>query len=209
MSIANVRWRNTASDFGAVAKFFHWTIAAAFIGAYVAVYYVIWFTDDSTPEIPWQLNLHWVLGLLVGALVLPRIVWRMLNIQPDDVPGSRIEHLLAHSAHWTLYAFMIMMPLTGYIGTSAPTDFGLFTVPSFQDTSMFQALSSAFNVTWEQFEPPVDAIHHFFGKWIVSTAVGLHIAAAMFHHLMRRDTVLTRMLPGSADDVGQRRASEA
>nr|WP_283812591.1 cytochrome b/b6 domain-containing protein [Bradyrhizobium aeschynomenes] len=51
-------------------------------------------------------------------------------------------------------------------------------------------------VSWEAFEPPVDAIHHFVGKWIAWVVVGLHIAAALFHHLVRRDGVLTRMLPG-------------
>jgi cytochrome b561 len=190
-----MRWKNTATSFGVVTKSFHWIIAVAFVVAYVTVYYVIWFTDDTAPEIPPALNIHWISGLLVGALILPRLLWRLFNIQPDAPPGSRIEHLLAHAAHWGLYALMIMMPLTGYIGTDAPTDFGIFKVDSFHQTTLFQWLSSVFGFTWESFEAPVDAIHHFFGKWIASTAICLHVAAAMFHHLIRRDNVLTRMLP--------------
>jgi cytochrome b561 len=51
---------------------------------------------------------------------------------------------------------------------------------------------------WERFEPPVDAVHHFVGEWIAWVVVGLHIAAAMFHHFIRRDSVLRRMLPAAA-----------
>ena len=42
-----MQWRNTATHFGVLAKFFHWTTAAAFIAAYIVVYYVIWFMDDT------------------------------------------------------------------------------------------------------------------------------------------------------------------
>jgi cytochrome b561 len=43
-----MQWRNTATHFGVLAKFFHWTTAAAFIAAYIVVYYVIWFMDDTS-----------------------------------------------------------------------------------------------------------------------------------------------------------------
>lgn len=189
-----MRWKNTHRDFGAIAKLFHWTTAAAFIGAYAIVYYVIWFMDDTAPESLPYLNIHWVLGLLVGALVLPRLIWRLFNVQPEEVSTSRAEHLLAQAAHAALYALMMVMPLTGYIGTDAPTNFGLFTVPSFRETAAFEWISRTFAVDWETFEPPVDAIHHFVGKWIAWLVVGLHVAAALFHHLVRRDAVLSRML---------------
>ena len=66
-----MQWRNTATHFGVLAKFFHWTTAAAFIAAYIVVYYVIWFMDDTSQGSWPVLNIHWVLGLLVGFLVLP------------------------------------------------------------------------------------------------------------------------------------------
>ena len=108
---------------------------------------------------------------------------------------SNLEHRLAQLAHWGLYMLMILMPLTGYIGTSAPTDFGLFIVPSFRDTFVFERIASLSGATWEAFEAPVDWIHHFLGKWIAWVIVCLHIAAALLHHYVRRDDVLLRMLP--------------
>lgn len=192
-----MQWRNSATHFGALAKFFHWTTAAAFIGAYIVVYYVIWCMDDTSPESWPVLNIHWALGLLIGFLVLPRLLWRLLDVQPEDPPGSALEHRLAHLAHWGLYALLILMPLTGYIGTGAPTDFGLFSVTGFDQTSLFAWISHTFDVSFEAFEVPVDAMHHFLGKWVAWIVVILHIAAALFHHHVRRDNVLVRMLTWS------------
>ncbi|WP_334178015.1 cytochrome b [Pseudoxanthomonas sp.] len=192
-----MQYRNTATGFGAIAKFFHWTSAAAFIGAYVVVYYIIWFMDDTSPASLPVLNIHWALGLLVGFMVLPRLMWRLLDVQPHDPPGSKLEHRLAHAAHWGLYGLLIAMPLTGYLGTGAPTDFGFFAIKGFNETSLFAWISHAFDVTWDAFEAPIDVVHHFLGKWIAWVIVVLHVVAALLHHWIRRDDVLTRMLPWS------------
>lgn len=188
--------RNTATRFGTLAKFFHWTSAAAFIGAYAVVYYVIWFMDDTSDASLPVLNIHWVLGLLVGFLVLPRLFWRLWDTQPQDPPGPPLEHALAHAAHLGLYGLLIVMPLTGYIGTGAPTDFGLFTMTGFNDTALFGWISRTWGMDWETFEAPVDAVHHFIGQYVAWAVVLLHVAAALYHHRVRRDDVLVRMLPG-------------
>lgn len=191
-----MRWTNTATRYGALAQFFHWTSAAAFIGAYAVVYYVIWFMDDMSDEALPVLNIHWALGLLVGALVLPRLWCRWLDVPPQDPPGSALEHALAHTAHWALYGLLVVMPLTGYLGTGAPTDFGLFTVTGFNETALFGWMGRTWSVGWEAFEAPIDAVHHFLGKYVAWVVVALHVAAALTHHWVRRDDVLLRMLPG-------------
>lgn len=189
--------RNTTDGFGLLARLFHWTTAACFIGAYIFIYYVLWFVvDKRDPAFLTYINIHWVLGCLVGFLVIPRLVWKLLNVQPQDVPGSPLEHWLAHAAHWGLYALMIVMPVTGYLGTSHYTSFGLFIIPSFADTAAFAWVSQITNMTFKEFEAPVDAIHHFLGEWIAWPVVLLHIAAALYHHWVRRDQVLTRMWSG-------------
>ncbi|WP_412461778.1 cytochrome b [Pseudomonas sp. SC11] len=190
-----MQWRNTATGFGVLAKFFHWTTAAAFIAAYIVVYYVIWFMDDTSEESLPVLNIHWALGLLIGFLVLPRLLWRLLEIQPHEPLGSKLEHRLAHVAHCGLYSLMIVLPLTGYLGTGAPTDFGLFSVTGFDSTALFAWISKTFDLSYEAFEAPLDVVHHFLGKWVAWVVVALHIAAAAFHHWGRRDDVLKRMLP--------------
>ncbi|MGJ5149565.1 cytochrome b [Bradyrhizobium sp. HKCCYLR1023] len=152
-----IPWKNTTMEFGAIAKLFHWTGAAAFIAAYAVVYYVIWFMDDTSPDALPVLNVHWVLGMIVGLSVLPRLLWRLVNVQPDQPHASDAEAWLAHAAHWGLYVLLILMPLTGYIGTDAATDFGAFALPNFRETALFGWIETRWGITWEAFEPPVDA----------------------------------------------------
>ncbi len=190
-----MQWRNSPTRFGFIAKFFHWASAAAFLAAYPVVYYVICFMDDSKPESWPVLNIHWVLGLLVGILVLPRLLWRLFDAQPQAVPGSALEHSLAQAAHWGLYGLLILQPLTGYLGTGAATNFGLSSITGFNESALFTWISQHYGLSWEAFEAPLDWVHHFIGKWVAWVVVGLHVAAAVFHHRVRHDDVLKRMLP--------------
>lgn len=190
-----ILWRNTTELYGLAARLFHWTTAVAFIGAYIIVYYVIWvIADNKNPDYVRVLNVHWILGLITGFLVIPRLIWRMLDVQPDEVAGSSTEHLLAKVAHLLLYALMIVLPITGYLGTRRGTDFYLFFIPSFAHTDLFAWISAQWDITFKEFEQPLDAVHHFLGKWVAWPVVGLHIAAALYHHWVRRDMVLYRML---------------
>ncbi|MBS7776842.1 cytochrome b [Acidovorax sp. CCYZU-2555] len=186
---------NTSSNYGSIAKLLHWTTAGTFIGAYIIVYYVIWFMDDTKPESLPFLNVHWALGIIAGVLIIPRMIWRMLNIRPADPAGSAWEHRLAHWAHFLLYGLLIAMPLTGYLGTGADTNFGLFSVQGFNSSSSFALISRIWGVSWQEFEVPMDVVHHFLGKWVGWSVVGLHVFAALYHHAVRHDEVLLRMLP--------------
>lgn len=189
--------KNTREHFGAVAGLYHWVIACAFILCYPVVYYVILVIERDRSD-PWflpVLNVHWVLGITVGVLVIPRLIWRCFNVEPGAGSGSPIEHLLAKLAHWTLYALMIIMPATGYLGTggktSATINLYLFEIPRFPNTALFKMLQ----IDWKTFEPIVDGIHDFCGIYVAPVVVILHIAAALYHHFVRHDKVLVSMLP--------------
>lgn len=193
-----MQFHNTSSRYGALAKFFHWTTAIAFISAYILVYIALWvYHDNKNPSFLPTLNVHWILGLLIGTLVIPRLIWKLLGVPVREPMGSPVEHIAARVAHGLLYAIMIVMPITGYLGTRHFTNFYVFQVPSFQDTALFHWISSTYNVAWKEFEAPLDAVHHFIGTWIAWVVVCLHVAAALFHHVVRRDDVLSRMMPGN------------
>lgn len=203
-----MKWKNTADAYGAVAMLFHWAIATAFLLAYVVVYYVIWVVDPQTSIKPALfglapdqarivpiLNIHWILGICVGVAFLPRLLWRIFSIQPTPISHSRLERLLAIVAHVSLYVVMVVMPLTGYMNTDDPTRFGLFTIPSFQYTSFFSWISSTYGVTWQTFSDFIWSIHRFLGKWVVWPLIAVHASAAIYHHAIRKDATLRRMLP--------------
>jgi cytochrome b561 len=203
-----MKWRNTLEAYGGVSMLFHWVTAAAFITSYVIVYYVIWFVDPETSVKPPLfgvmpnaerivpvLNFHWILGLTIGFLALPRLLWRLSGTTPRHVPGSRMEHLAADAAHWALYALLILMPVSGYMTTYDPTNFGLFVVPACRDTAFAEWIRTMSGLNTKELEDVMWTVHSFLGKWVAWILVLVHVGAALTHHFVRRDAVLRRMLP--------------
>ncbi len=183
-----------AARYTATAIALHWIIAFLFLAVYASVYYRRWMTEKQTPENWTALQIHLAVGVSIAAFVALRIVWRAMNKPPELPPGSRLEHLAAHGAHWALYAFMIVMPITGYLGTSVATEY--FDIPKFEDTWVFKTLVEGYlGLTFKEFEAPMDYIHKNSGAYVVWVLIALHAAAALYHHYLRRDTVLLRMLP--------------
>jgi cytochrome b561 len=110
-----------------------------------------------------------------------------------------LQRALATAAHWTLYALMIAVPLTGWIGTK---DVGLFGIkpPSFYGTPVYDLVVTRWlGLDWESWEAIVDFVHKkVLGPYVLPAAVVLHVLAALHHHYIVRDRTLTRMLFGSA-----------
>lgn len=215
-----MKWRNTLEAYGRVSMLFHWLIAAAFITAYVVVYYVIWFVDPETSIKPALfgtvpdasrvvpiLNIHWILGITIGVLALPRLLWRLSGPVPSRVPGSRLEHLAADAAHWALYGLLIVMPASGYMTTYDPTHFGAFVIPACRDTAFAEWIRATFTLSTKELEDLAWAVHSFLGKWVAWPLVFLHVIAALVHHFVRKDAVLRRMLPWAAGRSATRRTT--
>ncbi|MCF2907147.1 cytochrome b [Pseudoalteromonas sp. DL2-H2.2] len=191
--------KNTARDYGTIAKWLHWGTALLFLAAYVSVYYRQWFTEAKTPQNWTALQLHLSFGVSIAVIVALRLIWRWLNTQPTAEPGTRIEHLAAHLGHYALYAVMIIAPLTGYIGTGVDTEFFfLFDIPKFESTALFTALvEQGMGLSFAEFEKPIDFIHkEILGAWLVWILILGHIAAALYHHLVKRDRTLLKMTHG-------------
>lgn len=191
--------KNTADNYGVIAKWLHWCTALAFLGAYMSVYYRHWFTEDDT-DVNWTaLQLHLSFGVTVGVLVLLRIIWRMTNRTPNPEPGTKLEHLAAHLGHYALYAVLIIMPVTGYLGAKVDTEFFfLFDISRFESTQLFQEwIAKGFDITYQEFEAPLDYLHkQVFGAWLAWMLVVGHIAAALYHHYVKKDRTLVKMTTG-------------
>ncbi|MEM8563715.1 MAG: cytochrome b [Pseudomonadota bacterium] len=188
--------RNSDVAYGSIAKWVHWSTALLFLGAYASVYYRQYLTDTDTPGNWNALQLHLSFGVTIAVVVLLRIIWRLMNRPPSLEPGTRLEHLAAHAGHYALYAVMIIMPLTGYLGTGVATDyFFLFEIPKFEDTQLFTLLvAEGLGLTFEEFEAPIDTIHKsIMGEWVVWLLILGHALAALYHHYVKKDDTLRKM----------------
>ena len=189
--------KNTIDNYGSIAKCLHWGTAVLFLASYISVYYRHWFTEEKTPENWTALQLHLSIGITIAVVVALRIAWRITNRAPDFEPGTKLQHLAAHAGHYALYAIMIIMPVTGYIGTGVNTEyFFWFDILKFENTQLFESLvSNGLGITFKEFEEPIDFIHKdILGAWLVWLLILGHVCAALYHHFVKQDRTLNKML---------------
>jgi cytochrome b561 len=132
-------------------------------------------------------DLHRSLGTVLLPLVLVRVLWRLIHPAPplpDDI--AALQRLAAHATHWALYALLIGQAVVGWIATSAyPAPISVFWLfelpPIWREDRAFSEL--------------MFAVHRFVG-FAIALLVCAHIAAALYHHFIRRDGVLMRMVSG-------------
>ncbi len=193
--------RNSNLTYGSVAKWLHWLTALCILVAYVAVYYGHWFTEPRTPDRRLVTAIHTMFGFSVLIFAVPRLIWKMINVTPDPDPAPRWQHVTANLAHWTLYAIIIAMPLTGWMGFGGRSInmFWLFEIPTFRNTEVFAWLvEGKLGLTFEVWEAPIDFFHkQVAGAWLAWMLIAVHIGAALYHHKVRKDNTLRRMLPGA------------
>jgi cytochrome b561 len=187
---------NTALRYGSVAMTLHWLIAVLLIGNICVGLY---FADlpRSDPNLFMLVQLHKSIGLSVLTLSVLRVIWRLINPVPPLPAGMNPWlRIGARTSHVVLYILIVAIPLTGWMMVSAsrmgtPTSFfGLFDWPNFPFFSNIPMASK--RPTHELFESA-----HVFLAWSAIVLIPLHIGAALFHHFVRRDDVLKRMLPGT------------
>lgn len=175
---------NSKYEWGSVAKALHWIMALLILGMIVLGWVAV-----TYPLSPAKLKLfiwHKSMGLTLLGLVVVRLLWRAVNVTPAmPLAMSRTERTLAHAGHALLYGLMVLMPLSGYVINSTSDFsfrfFGWYRVPNLL----------APDKDWQDAAEAV----HLAASWVLVLALALHIAAALRHHFVRKDTVLARMLP--------------
>lgn len=180
-------WRNSETAWGTGAKLFHWTIALLIIGASIFVLHVngsmSWWFESSPLFFITYIHWHKAIGLIILALVGARLIWKLANPKPVTAELTPFKKRASKWTHHGLYALMFIVPVTGWIASSAfgsPTRFfGLFTIPGIIPKT--KALVGPFY--WI----------HFGLAWFLLALVSLHIFAAFYHHDRRKDNVLRAM----------------
>jgi len=184
MSVPKTLMLSSRLRYGAVTQLFHWLTVVLVGTAYIVspgggeerIY-------SAASDFARQT--HETIGILVFALVLLRILWRLFEPTPEPPLMARWMKYSASAAHLALYALLLAIPLTAIAGAwleAHPlTIFGIGNVGPMLPQVHDLGQSIAY-------------IHTILGNVIIWLA-GFHAAAALFHHFILRDNILTSMLP--------------
>ncbi len=174
--------RNDKHSWGAIARMLHWSMAVLILGQIA-----LGFIAHEMPRSPLKLDLmvwHKSIGVCLLLMILFRFMWRLANQPPSALEQPRWEKIVSRLAHWSLYGLMCLVPLTGWLMNSAKNIplkiFWLFPLPSIMgpDREIGNRLEE-----W-----------HELAAWTLLVLAALHAAVALWHHFVRKDDVLNRML---------------
>lgn len=166
------------------AKILHWLMAILLFGLLALGFYM-----HDLPLSPDKLKLYswhkWA-GVTAFLLVAFRLSWRIAH-RPPALPDSmpKIMQFAAHAGHLLLYALMIAIPLTGWLMSSAKgfqtVYFGVLPIPDLLDKN-------------KEVGDLLALVHKSLNLLFIAVLAG-HIGAALKHHFIDKDDILTRMLP--------------
>ena len=165
-----------------VAIILHWLIAFGVLWQIAIGWSMIEIPKNPPGQRVYWFNIHKSIGLTLGVLILLRVVWRFTHGAPplpDHIPSW--QKLASRFSHWALYACMIIMPVSGYLGSSFtkyPIKYFGYTLPHWGwDAPAYKEIcSQVHNVT----------------VIVFMTLIAIHVAAAI-KHMIAKDGVMRRM----------------
>lgn len=186
MRINHVQWRNRHNQYGLISQLLHWVIVA------LVIYQVV--LGVQAADLPFSLERlqllarHKSLGMTVLMLTLLRFWWRLRNPIPAPPANmARWLNIVARCTHWSFYALLVLIPLSGWILSSASnlsvSWFGLFTWPDLVGAD-------------QAFAERAETVHQSLVA-VLTLLVTIHVCAALVHQFVWRDNLLMIMLPRS------------
>lgn len=174
--------KNTETNYGIIAKGFHWLLFLM-LGFMIVAGNLLEEMPKGAEKIE-AAGVHKSLGLLVLALVALRLIWRLINTTPRDPEGTpAIQGLVAHAMHWALYLLMFAQPIVGILMSQAAgypvRFFGLYELPTLvgKNQSLAEICHDAHGAVWIA----------------LLLLVLVHAGGALYHHFIVKDDVLRRM----------------
>ena len=151
------------------ARFLHWAVAIFVLVQFSTGWTWDYFERGTDPRF-YLFRAHLFSGYAILVLAVVRVMWRAVNGFPALPAGMPMATaLLARVTHLALYAAILMQPLVGIVVTTA---YG----------KTLGRLPNNIHITL---------------AYVIFGLVVLHVAGALWHHFVRRDMVLARMLPAA------------
>ena len=177
-----MNWNSTKAGYGWLPIILHWLMLLLIVAAYATMELKSVFPKGS-PSREAMMTWHYMLGLSVFFLAWLRLLLHLSGSEPVIEPALPTWQVpLARVMHWALYVLMVGLPLLGWLALSAkgtPLSFFGFELPALIGENRRQA-------KWlEDVHEGAATVGYFL--------IGLHAAAALYHHYLRRDNTLKLM----------------
>ena len=168
-----------------VTRVLHWATAVILVVSVSAILYRETTEQKTLRQV--LMELHRQLGLLVLLLLVARVAVRSVKGLVNHALGpSTARRRAATVAHWSMYGVIAGLVLLGWALCNAHAIhlrlFGVIPLPDLvaADSDLADTLSD----------------YHIWAAWVLLSLVVPHVLAALWHHYIRHDGVLTAMLPG-------------
>lgn len=179
---------NKQTSYHPVAKFFHWTIVALIAIQFVSGWLMPSMRHSASPNS--FTFAHLSIGLLVVPFAIALLFMRFYKpvARPEMETTTNLIKIATIGTHYLLYALLVALSISGLVAASlrgvAINFFGFFDIPYFviSNPSLLHSLGK---------------MHSALATVIGIVALG-HIAAALYHHVVLKDSVLNRMRPGGS-----------
>lgn len=180
-----------ALQYRPAARFLHWLVAGLIVVQLATGVVMVY---EGPEDSIWERltnslrlwDVHKTLGLVVLAVVLIRLGYRVTQGTPPDEPTLAIwQREASHLVHAWIYLLLLLIPVLGWLGISlypARVVFDHIAIPALMEPD----------------RPASEVVlkAHVIAVITLVALIAVHIAAALFHHCIRQDGVLRRMLPG-------------
>jgi cytochrome b561 len=184
------------------ARRFHWwTVALLAVQVPLGLYMVYRGAVTNFDGLTGTLySSHKMLGLIILALVVARLLYRLIHGAPPDEPTiTWWQRAASHVTHWSLYLLLIVVPLAGWAGVSfygARDLFGIVEIPALGGPSITGEASEAARAAAQKTAEGIILPLHRALALLTVGLIAMHIGAAVvLHYFIRGDGVLARMLP--------------
>ena len=179
------RGKKVINSFNNTAILLHWVVAFLIMAQFLIGLDMVNIPKGPDSTRPFWFNTHKSIGILLGCIILFRLYWRLRSGVPESPAESPSwERIAARLSHMVLYFCMVLMPISGLLGS-------LFS----KYDLLFVGIKIPKFFEHDAVIKEVMTITHQWTAFIFLTLICIHILAAVKHLVIDCDGVFERMMP--------------